>query len=99
MYGSPTDFSTISRLIRGLPLIVLVKGLENKKIIQIACGQQHCAALDSEGYVSSMCTPGSSCLMSLRVGSFMSGDATATVVWVWGLDCKTTSSFPKSFQQ
>lgn len=29
--------------------IVLVKGLEEKRIVQIACGQQHSVALDSEG--------------------------------------------------
>ena len=31
---------------------VLVKGLEGKKIVQIACGQQHSVALDDEGYAS-----------------------------------------------
>ena len=30
---------------------VLVKGLDGKKIVQIACGQQHTVALDSDGYV------------------------------------------------
>ena len=30
-------------------LSVLVRGLDDKKIIQIACGQQHSVALDSEG--------------------------------------------------
>jgi alpha-tubulin suppressor-like RCC1 family protein len=28
---------------------VLIKGLEDKKIVKIACGQQHSIALDSEG--------------------------------------------------
>ena len=31
---------------------VLVKGLEGKKIVQIACGQQYSVALDDEGYAS-----------------------------------------------
>lgn len=30
--------------------LVLVKGLEEKKIVQIACGQQHSIALDADGY-------------------------------------------------
>lgn len=30
--------------------IVLVKGLTDKKIVQIACGQQHSIALDDTGY-------------------------------------------------
>jgi alpha-tubulin suppressor-like RCC1 family protein len=29
---------------------VPVKGLDDKKIVQIACGQQHSIALDDEGY-------------------------------------------------
>jgi len=29
---------------------VLVKGLDDKKIVQIACGQQHSIALDEDGY-------------------------------------------------
>jgi len=33
------------------PEPILVKGLEGKKITQIACGQQHSIALDSEGVV------------------------------------------------
>lgn len=28
---------------------VLIKGLEGKNIVQIACGQQHSVAMDSEG--------------------------------------------------
>lgn len=32
-------------------ITVLVKGLDGKKIVQIACGQQHSVALDDEGYV------------------------------------------------
>lgn len=31
--------------------VVLVKGLDGKKITKIACGQQHSIALDSDGYV------------------------------------------------
>jgi alpha-tubulin suppressor-like RCC1 family protein len=34
-----------------LYLIVLVKGLEGKKITQVACGQQHALALDEQGFV------------------------------------------------
>jgi hypothetical protein len=30
--------------------LVPVKGLDEKKIVQIACGQQHSIALDDEGY-------------------------------------------------
>ena len=30
--------------------IVPVLGLDEKKIVQIACGQQHSIALDEEGY-------------------------------------------------
>ncbi len=30
--------------------LVLVKGLDGKKIVQIACGQQHSIVLDNEGY-------------------------------------------------
>ena len=30
--------------------IVPVKGLDEKSIVQIACGQQHSIALDKEGY-------------------------------------------------
>lgn len=29
--------------------LVLVKGLDDKKIVQIACGQQHSIALDADG--------------------------------------------------
>ena len=29
---------------------VPVKGLEEKKIVQISCGQQHSIALDEDGY-------------------------------------------------
>jgi hypothetical protein len=33
--------------------VVLVKGLDDKKIVQIMCGQQHSIVLDKEGYVRS----------------------------------------------
>jgi alpha-tubulin suppressor-like RCC1 family protein len=33
---------------------VLVKGLDGKNIVQIACGQQHTVALDSDGSVPSL---------------------------------------------
>jgi alpha-tubulin suppressor-like RCC1 family protein len=36
-----------------MALVVLVKGLDDKKIVQIACGQQHSIVLDEEGYVRS----------------------------------------------
>jgi hypothetical protein len=33
-----------------MALVVPVKGLDDKKIVQIACGQQHSIALDEDGY-------------------------------------------------
>lgn len=33
--------------------LVPVKGLEDKKIVQVACGQQHTIALDETGWVLS----------------------------------------------
>jgi alpha-tubulin suppressor-like RCC1 family protein len=36
-----------------LPVIVLVKGLQDKQIVQIACGVNHSLARDKDGYVYS----------------------------------------------
>lgn len=52
-------------------ILVLVKGLDGKKIVQIACGQQHSVALDDEGYVYT--------ILSLHPTSCHS-----RVVYVWG---------------
>ncbi len=58
-------------------IIVLVKGLEGKKIVQIACGQQHSVALDDEGYV---CTIHYHHILPHAIpGSYTSGAVMATV--------------------
>lgn len=40
----------VSEMLTLMVTIVPVLGLDDKKIVQIACGQQHSIALDEEGY-------------------------------------------------
>ena len=61
--------------------LVLVKGLEDKKIVQIACGQQHSIALDSDGY-GLLDSIGS---VTHVAGLYMSGVTMAIAASAWGI--------------
>ena len=64
--------------------LVLVKGLEEKKIVQIACGQQHSIALDADGY-GLLDSIGSITHVISNAGLCMSGVTMAIAAWAWGI--------------
>ena len=77
----PSKFLFLILYLRHLMLSrssVLVKGLAERKITQIACGPQHTIALDSDGYVERLC---------LRPIALLPPDAELRLdsrVFVWG---------------
>lgn len=71
-----------------LPLTLIpvpVHGLDDKKIVQIAAGQQHCIALDSTGSVFLTLILRLCVDSSLREAWFTFGATMAIAVLVWGI--------------
>jgi hypothetical protein len=71
--------------VRMLTMVAVpVKGLDDKKIVQIACGQQHSIALDEDGYAHRSNLRRSADRFP-DAGSYMSGAIMAIAVWALGI--------------
>lgn len=82
--------------------VVLVKGLADRKIVQISCGPQHAIARDEAGYVLGVLAyrlMGQAELKTIdSAGVYSSGVTTDTAVWDWATRrmCSFRSRFPSS---
>ena len=73
-----------ARIWKLMMFTVPVKGLDDKKIVHIASGQQHSIALDEDGYAHGS-NLGKHELTVFSSGLYMSGDTMAIVVWALGI--------------
>lgn len=64
---------------------VPVRGLDDKKIVRIACGQQHSIALDEDGYAHRSNLRKHGTHVSSNAVLYMFGGTTAIVVWASGI--------------
>jgi hypothetical protein len=92
--GTGLDLTSKASLVRILPRIWLsqkftvavvpVMGLDDKKIVQIACGQQHSIALDEEGYAHGVILRCGLIIFS-NAELYTSGATMAIAVWALGI--------------